>query len=47
MFIAGGVILSATVLYWLWPRGSSDDETGLLLPAIGPTGAGLTYSGSF
>jgi tetratricopeptide (TPR) repeat protein len=47
MLVGGGVVLAATAVYALWPRGG-DDETGVrVLPTLGPGHAGLTLNGSF
>lgn len=48
LLIGGGVIVAATVTYWLWPRGSDgDDVAWQLVPTVGPSVNGLTLTGQF
>jgi len=49
LLIGGGVVIAATVTYWLWPRGGDDDTTAswMLLPSVGPGMNGLTLTGAF
>ncbi|MCA9625371.1 MAG: PEGA domain-containing protein [Myxococcales bacterium] len=49
LLIGGGVVLAATAVYWLWPRGGDEPSATAvtLLPSFGPGFTGLVASGSF
>lgn len=51
LLIGGGVVVAATLTYWLWPRGGDDDASSeaelQLIPTVGPTMSGLTVMGTF
>lgn len=46
LLIGGGVAGAATVLYALWPRPTQQTATRLV-PIVGPSSAGLLWTGSF
>ena len=48
LLIGGGVVVAATLTYWLWPRGDDSSETAVqLIPTVGPGMSGLTVMGTF
>ena len=50
LLVGGGVIVAATLTYWLWPRGGGDDASAgavQLIPTVGPGLNGLTVVGTF
>jgi hypothetical protein len=48
MFIAGGVLWSATAAYTFWPRSDAKPATAVrVVPAATPYGVGLSVGGSF
>jgi hypothetical protein len=47
LLIGGGAVGAATVLYALWPRPAHHDQAAHVVPMLGPSGAGLLWTGSF
>jgi len=48
-FVAGGAVLVGTLVYVLWPGGEPEAEAGIgrVAPVVGPSQAGLSWSGAF
>jgi hypothetical protein len=44
-FVVAGVAGAATLVYWLWPRGSRSQ--GMVVPSFSPAYAGIQWRSSF